>query len=457
MFFTLWFSYAYIHQRSYDQATPFSRLALLHAWYEKKTLAIDAYQKRTSDKAYWQGHYYSDKAPGTAAACLPAFGAAVQVANLLKIELDSKSGWLLSSWVACAFSLAPLTALGGVAFWHWLAGRAGYVSALVATLGLFLGAAPYPYATMMYSHAFVIGLIAVALWTIDRERTSVHHERLSRFWPDELCGFSLGLALASEFTAGLVIIGIGIYWLRRRGWRHTLLGSLAAIPPLLLIPLYSVLCFGTPFTLGYAHQATYEQMQQGLFGIQWPNLRVACKLLFTPNRGLFFWTPFLLMAWLGYRRLYQFWKPGFWLALLAPVVQLIVISGYVWDWPAGWVLGPRYLAPALPLLALPAAIATRRHLFAGAYLAWVSILLTGLATYVDATPPSLPLIDNPLFEIHLPKLFRGEINYTLGTLAGLDAFSSLALLVLLLSLLTYKLYRLARDLDNPSAASSDMV
>ena len=41
-----------------------SRFDLLRAIVERHTLQIDAYHENTQDKAHFQGHYYSDKAPG---------------------------------------------------------------------------------------------------------------------------------------------------------------------------------------------------------------------------------------------------------------------------------------------------------------------------------------------------------------------------------------------------------
>lgn len=447
LFVTLWFCYVYVHQAHFDRATTYSRLALLHALFVENTFAIDNYHERTPDKAFWHGHYYSDKAPGTVALALPAFGASVALANRLKIGVDSETGWLMTSWLSCAFSIAIVTAAGGVACCQWLARRTGYVPALITTLALFLGSAPYPYATMMFSHAMVVGLICIGLWAIDRDGSSPAF--LNRYG-DWIAGFALGYALASEFTAGLVVLGVGMYWMVQRGWRSVVAGLGAAILPLLLIPLYNYLCFGDPFTLGYAHQATYPQMKHGLFGIQWPNLMVVFKMLFPPSRGLFFWTPFLLLSVLGYDALYKQRNAGFYLVLIVPVVQLLVFSGYVWDWPAGWVLGPRYLAPMLPLLALPAALATRRYIFVGAYLACLSIILTGLATHVDATPPAEPDVSNPLLEMYLPALSQGNFGFNLGKLAGLGGHASLCLFLAILLPLIYRLFMRAQKLDKPT-------
>ena len=55
-------SYAYFYQGGgWNQN---SRFALVRAMTERDTLQIDAYREATGDRAVWNGHYYSDKAPG---------------------------------------------------------------------------------------------------------------------------------------------------------------------------------------------------------------------------------------------------------------------------------------------------------------------------------------------------------------------------------------------------------
>ncbi len=90
----------YVHQAGFQTLTPSSRLALLRAVVAKQELAIDQWHTSTTDKAYHDGHYYSDKAPGTAALTLPAFAAAAGVLRLAGVDLDSKTGWLATSWAA---------------------------------------------------------------------------------------------------------------------------------------------------------------------------------------------------------------------------------------------------------------------------------------------------------------------------------------------------------------------
>src|SRR5712664_3938771 len=149
LFGTLLFSYLYVHQRHFDNAIPVSRLDLLHALFVQGAFTIDAYHHNTPDKSLSNGHYYCDKAPGIVFLAIGPFAFASALLASMKIPLDSESGWLLSSWIACAGSVAILAALGGVAMFLWLCNWFAPRLAYVCTIGVFLGATPFPYATML--------------------------------------------------------------------------------------------------------------------------------------------------------------------------------------------------------------------------------------------------------------------------------------------------------------------
>jgi hypothetical protein len=131
----------------------------------------------------------------------------------------------------------------------------------------------------------------------------------------------------------------------------------------LLIPLYSWACFGSPFILPYSLNASFPEMREGLYAIKWP---------------------------------------------------------------AGPTLGPRYLAPILPLLALPCALGVQRFPRFGMALAGYSILITTVATLTNASPP-LPGHPNPLFDLHIPMLLKGQLAPNLGTVCGLPPWLSVVL------------------------------
>jgi hypothetical protein len=459
----VWLVFAFVHQKRFESPTPASRLDLLHALVVQRTVSIDAYHQNTPDKAYYKGHFYSDKAPGTVALAFPAFGVACGLLALLEVPVDSKTGWLVTSWLACAGSIALITALGMLALVGWLELHVPARAARMTVLALFLGAAPLPYATMMFSHALVVGLLAIAIWAIARapgaapnagqtgaavgsasqtaadpiltrqaaagaDGSAVWRYLCRHRW-ELLAGGACGWALASEFTAGLVVAGL-LAWLVSMGWRRALPFCLATTPPLLLIPAYSWACFGDPFTLPYSHQATFPEMGEGLYAIQWPDPETAYRLVFSPTRGLLFWTPFLILAVPGYPTLFRRAPRLFWLTYAVPALQLLVISGRTWDWQAGFALGPRLLTPMLPLLALPCALGVQRFPRLGIGLAVYSILITTLATLTDACPDYT--VYNPLTELHLPLLLLGEFSPNLGRLLGLSPYASGALFYALL-------------------------
>jgi len=133
----------------------------------------------------------------------------------------------------------------------------------------------------------------------------------------------------------------------------------------------------------------------------------------------------------------------FWLTYAVPLLQVLIISGRVWDWQAGPTLGPRYLAPLLPLLAIPCALAVRRFPKIGLALAAASIALTSFAVLTDASPPGR--IYNPLTELHLPAFLNGKFQPNLGIVVGLPPHLSAALYFTVLAFGTAWLWCATRD------------
>ncbi len=425
VFITLFLAFSYVHQDGYRSFIPASRLDLLHAIWNHQSFKIDAYHRNTSNKAVHDGHYYSDKAPGTCALALPAFSIAVAVLDVSGIPLDSTSGWLISSWIACAGSLAVVTALGGLALFVWLCRWVRPREGLVTALGVFLGAAPFPYCTLMMSHATVVGLLAIALWATEwglKEMRTCKRR-------DIVAGFCCGLALASEYSAGIAACSI-LAWCIVSDFRRLFPIGLGMVAPLMLIPAYHWICFGTPFTVGYLNEAFFTEMHEGFFGIKFPpKADHAFMLLLSLERGLFYWSPILLLAFVGYLRLSQISMPLLCLTYLVPVLQVVAISAYFFP-SAGELLGPRLLTPILPLIALPVALGAARFPKTGCLLATVSIFMTTVATAVGILIPSGER--NPFVNFHLARLVDGKLSYNLGSILGLPPHASLIPLLLIL-------------------------
>jgi hypothetical protein len=158
-------------------------------------------------------------------------------------------------------------------------------------------------------------------------------------------------------------------------------------------------------------------MNKGLFGIGFPPKPSGIYLiLFSPQRGLFFWTPFFLLAPVGLFRLLRTAPKIFWIFLSVILAQIILISGYYMP-GGGAALGPRHLASILPFIAIAAAMQLQKTPRLGHHLGFYSLLFTGLGTLVNAMPPAA--FQDPLFEYFLPRLSKCEITHNLGEYLGL--------------------------------------
>lgn len=415
IFFLLLFSYAYINQGwGWNQN---SRLDLLHAMVVKHTVAIDAYEANTGDKEKLNGHWYSEKAPGMILIAAPAFLLSYGALKLAGIDIDGTHGWNISERITTAGSVGVLAAVGGMCLFLFLRRRIDPRFALFATLSVFLGSLPFPYATMMFSHGATIGLITASLWMFDAA------ERAGRAaWKHEyLLGFLCGLAVSSEYPAA---IAAGMFFLLTllRGWRSAARFAAGSFFPLLAIPAYNWAVSGSPLALGYG-RVDFPGMQDGFFGVTLPNAEAVKSLLFSQFRGLFFWSPFLLLGAVGYPVIYRRSPRLFWITFMVPLAYMLFASSYVY-WDGGFAFGPRHLSAAVPFIAVAASFGFARLPFTGGALAVASVALIGIATFVNATPPNE--FHQPLFDFYPREFFGGKMAWNAGRALGLSGAWSMA-------------------------------
>jgi len=420
LFATLLFSYGYVHQRSGWNQTV--RLDLLHALFKKGTVAIDDYHTNTGDKAKVGDHYYSEKAPGGTIVALPAFALAAMALGVVNVDIDSPLGWKVTEWVATAGSVGLITAVGGLAFFSFLARRTGERGAALATLGVFLGAMPFPYATALWGHGLVMAAFFIALWALDR--TLGEEEPVL----DALIGFCCGLAVAGEYPAALAAAPVFVVMLTM-GPRRALRFIAGALPPLLVIPIYHWLVTGSPFALPYSGAVGFPGMRARFVGFGAPDPAVAFQLLLGEYRGLFFWSPILILCLPGFPTLWRRSRRLFWLAVTVPVAMVVAMSAYPY-WNGGWTLGPRLLAPAVPFLAVAAGVGFARLPRVAVCAGATSVLLVSLATFADAMPPQGVL--RPLRDFYWPRVLAGNVAMNLGPLAGLRGWWSVVPVVVVI-------------------------
>jgi hypothetical protein len=503
--------YAYFMPRWADWNIE-SRLDLVHAIVDGHTVRIDRYHWNTWDKAVYRGHFYSDKAPGTAvlgAAVYAAFVGARQTPVLggAISALERNSAWNIAIALGKTDTQAQPAAKGrnlggcqrsGVAgnvqyipwgnrlvkpFQDWAlskyvvtAGVDGFLSALIVAfffwfLGFFTMRGLYrwlltglyavatvalPYSTVFYSHQLAAGSLfaAFALMYL-RARQMVGR------WAAPVAGFLLGFAFFTEYTVLLVILLIGLYslWLLRRRPAEIGLLCLAGAVPLAALLAYNYACFGSPFDTGYTHDFCWSSAQAaGFAGFTYPKVGPLFDLTFGSFRGLFYMSPFLLLAAPGALVMA---RKGFrleaLLCLAIGVLFILAISAY-WGWNGGRVDGPRYLVPIVPFLTFPV-IFYLDKLRVGS-LGWVLPLVAGAWSFaitwilfLGGSEFPTSWLRDPIVQYSLPALQRNEIASNAGFFLGLAGWQSLLPLLLLLVLVGLLPWRYRREVASVPAIS----
>jgi MFS family permease len=411
LFLALFVPFTYFnHSDGWNQGV---RLAELHAVTLKGTLRIDDYIDYTGDRAFINGHYYSEKAPAMALAALPAFAITAWTQKLLGVDPDAMPGRRVSEWIATAGSVGLIAATGGLAFFAMLRARFDALTALLATFGLFLGSLTWPYATALFSHAGTIGLLAIALWAALTEPSKQR---------DAIAGLAAGFAVASEYPAVFPGAVLALYLASLdlgRFWRF----GLATLPAAALILLNNYAISGSPFKLSYGSNPLFPELTAvNTYGFNTPNLSAMRAVLWGEYRGLLFWCPVLLMAIPG---IVAAFRANLRLALLmvaAITVVLLQVAAF-YTWFGGNAIGPRYLAPALPFFGLAAAYGIKRFPEMGLILTIASVALMGMVTAIAIDPPGDVL--EPLQLFYLVRIEQNRFAENLGTLIGLPLSISL--------------------------------
>lgn len=399
------------HSRWHGVASPASRLGALFAARSGR-LEINDWLDTTGDTAVRDGRHYSDKAPGPLALGLLPAWAVGRVLKACGVPEKSPTDMLATSWVVSFVVECVPLALGMTMLAASLvrSGRVRARAALISAIGLTFGGMPWAYCTAVWSNALVIGLIAAALALLrsfeDSEPSAA--ETL-------MGGACLGMAMASEYVSGIVVVAIAIDSVlrrRARAWRL----AVGALPALALIPVYSWLTIGTPFNLPYSFNQTFPEMRHGLYAIKLPDVQTLANLLFSPERGLFIWSVFVVLAIPGMIGLWRE-KRLVLLCGVVPALLIIVISGRVWDWQAGLCYGPRLTSSMIPLLMLPCAKVADSLPRTSLGLALLSVCVTLFA--VSLEPLTSPLLHDLLYEEYLPRIQNGIFAYSLPGLTGL--------------------------------------
>jgi hypothetical protein len=437
-----------MHSAGWTQTSNYAQVRALAAGHAE----IDRWQWQTGDKAWFDGHFYSVKAPGLALVSLPVYsaldalgarsvarqaaanasgadhprwtpketpgpgkygGSAVREARVkAQVERETPMIWVLTLFGAVFPAVALLLLV------RWVAERMepGFGTAAAVTLGL--GTILMTFGSEFFSHmaSATLGFGAFAL--LFRERRD--GERIGLV---AAAGLLAGLAISFEYPLGLVAAILLAYALARPGRVRRaaayLAGAAIGAAPVLAFNAWAL---GSPLRFAYSYavdvpghtgHAVLGLNSNGFFGIGVPTLDGAVELLFS-GRGIVTLTPVLVMAAVGVllaRR--RGWRAEANVIAAVAVAFFVYNSGY-WLPLGGGSPGPRFLIPILPFLAIGLAFAYRR--FTALTLAMASLsaatMLAGSLTY--------PLIGENGTGTWINDLGHSYLEHTLLTVLGVQ-------------------------------------
>ncbi len=439
-----------------------TRMNLIFALVEERRWTIDSFfdqdPYRTRDVAYFDGHHYSDKIFGVSLLALPFY-------VLQRTLAGGMPDYALAHWWMTSMAVSLPAAISLVLFWLILAKLGAPPRlALMTTLLGFYGSMWFGYSNVFYPYSTGIACALGALYL-----TFFPPARRITPWNAYAVGFLLGYCLLCDYLFGLMVLGVGTIWLFRLvdqggfwgirafaemcGERSTskqlagyfAVAAFAGFVPLSLFLAHTYHIYGE-FTIPYRFEIEErfrEGMAQGLMGITTPRASNAWFISVHPYRGIFFWSPILLLGLIGCAlATRQFGKRRFigWLGIWCFVSYFYVnISYYMW-W-GGWSMGPRLLIPAIPFALMGIGELLRNDrlsFFFQKPTLWkatvATVIITGLISVALSLPLSLtnprlpqgnpdPVLDRADFStklsvpqfIFLDAFYKGNISVWLPT------------------------------------------
>lgn len=400
-----------------------SRLYQVRAIVDDHTLAVNAQVERygpMGDLSEARGRLFPNKAPGISLLGVPVY-AALRAARGGADRVPNRALLYFLRLFCCALPtlllLRPLR--------RYAARVSGDVRAAdAAVLTYAFGTLALPYSLLFFSHQLSANLAVGAFLALERARQSPRAPGLQLF-----AGLLAGYAVVTEYTLAPVAAMLFVYGVATGRDRLPAAARVAvgALPCVLVLAWYHTSAFGSPLATGYQfvqNQTFAGWHAQGLMGVTWPRAASLAGNLFSAGRGLFAFSPALLVALWGLRAQLREAPADGVLALAVTAFYLFLAASFVYEgW--GWMLGPRHLAPLAPFLVAPLACAIallrRRaprgpawNLLGGvsAGLCAGSILVNGLCTAVF---PHIPdEFSAALAHLVWPLATSGHLPYNLG-------------------------------------------
>jgi len=409
-------SYAYFYQAGgWNQN---ARFDLARAIAEHGTIRIDAYHQNTGDKSFFEGHFYSNKAPGQSLLAVPVAAAGAWLARSAGTDPGQPRPITAISYVATVLtsSLPAALMVFAIAQIPRLRGRSASAQ-LFAALALTLATPMWAYATLMMGHALSASCLlaaAIAAEALGRDRGARRDLALGLG-----VGAAAGWAVVTEYPAlpPAALLALYALWqVRAKGsvrMRRVAIGlGLGAGPCAVLLFAYHQSAFGSPFATPLDSLHGFGTVTEQPFSL--PSATVLGDLFFGTRRGLLPLAPVLLASLAGLWHMLRTKDTRPLGVLCVTVIGYYALMNAAFATPlAGWSYGPRYMAAALPFWSLGLLFAWD----ASQQRAWRALLVvlavwgagcSLVAVSTTAQPPGR--FERPMAELLWPAFVAGDLS-----------------------------------------------
>lgn len=455
-----------------------SRLALVKAFVDEGVFEIDSYhmtEMGTGDKAFINGHYYSDKAIGSSVLGVMIYYPVRWFYSARGVLLSTQMFFKLLTFFAISLPSALIAPFLYLLVKHLTSDS---MKALIVTLGISLGTPLFKYSTAYYGHSLAAAayFFAALIWFYARRRKNVSL-RLAF-----ISSVLLGYMVITEYPTALLLSLLApyiLYTLYESGqlfnWKIYAGMAVGFLLPICLLLYYNNSIFGSPFATGYSFEAKESfKLAHGrsFMGISRPDLHILWYQTFQPAFGMFWQGPILVLALPGWFYMFKTrdYRVEAVFSITVVFLYILMFSGY-YMWWGGQSFGPRHLIPVLPLFALPLAFVPKKLLIPLTLGLLVSVFqnlvltasgFTGMGDYIFGyLKPAWAgqHIFEPrgmlVYDICLPNVMQGNLMSNRGMdIFGLNGISSLFPLLFFelgLLLTSLKLFFLKRDPHELSA------
>jgi hypothetical protein len=388
-FFLLLFVLYWKAPENYIGTNPSARFNLTKAIVFDHSLIIDKYVEKNMDWSKRDGHYYTNKAPGSSLVVLPFYAAFVAVEKAMGLDPLEHELDIQTECRADVFATALPSVLLSFFLLRYLLSKLKQANAKsndawIAVFTFAVGTIAFLYSTQLWGHQTASAFLFLCFYFLVRGQ---------RLW---LAGAFFGMAVLTEYTTLLASPALVAYLLLKNGFsKHklkTLLEfAIGGLPFAIVFFTYHKIAFGEwtamPMDPRFANPYLLSLGEERLFGVYgFPSMDALYGITFGTDRGLFFLSPILLLSALGFCRWFRVKTERaeasvcLWWILVCTLVN-ICFNG----WHGGFCAGPRYLTPMLPFLCAPLLWVKKSWLYFG--LLAVSALNMIAIAAVDIQPP----------------------------------------------------------------------